>query len=362
MDTLATALDPSRNSLNALRLFLAAAVVVSHAWVLGGYGPEPAVYGLKLGGSGVLGFFAVSGYLITISAQRSGSLRNYVLARLTRIYPALLVSALVVGLVAAPLGALITHGRYDAGGALLFVEFALALFIGLIGVPQIGTSLLGNNDSADWNGPLWTLTWEVLCYVVVAFVVFALRSIGRGRRSGTVTVALFIIATGCLALKNWNGGFGPDPREFALPLTATFLAGSVLAHYRNFVVIRTAPVVFATAAMWAAMATGLANTLAPLPFAYLILWLGSFRTLSGVGSRYDISYGVYIYGWPIQQLLAALHLPAVLPPLGYAAIALVVVWPLAFLSCVLVEQPAQRIRRSWAQRRSVLVQDGGRIW
>jgi peptidoglycan/LPS O-acetylase OafA/YrhL len=301
-----------------------------------------------------MGFFAVSGYLITLSAQRSSTLKGYALARLTRIYPALLVSALIVGFVAAPIVALITHGRYDIGGALLFVEFALALLIGLIGPPLIGTSLLGNADSGDWNGPLWTLTWEMLCYVIVALVVFGLGSLRQGQHSGAVTIVLFTAATGALALKTWNGGFGQDPREFALPLAATFLAGSVLAHHRDVVSTRAVPLLFAASATWAALASGLTNVLAPLPFAYLILRLGSLRSFSRIGSRFDISYGVYIYGWPIQQLLAALHLPTVLPPLGYAAIALVAVWPFAFLSCVLVEQPAQRMRRSWGQRRSIL--------
>ncbi|MGO4582865.1 hypothetical protein AB4Z38_03085 [Arthrobacter sp. 2RAF6] len=59
--TLGNALGSGRNSLNALRLVFAVAVIVSHSWWLGGYGPEPSLYGIKLGTAGVMGFFAISG-------------------------------------------------------------------------------------------------------------------------------------------------------------------------------------------------------------------------------------------------------------------------------------------------------------
>lgn len=88
-----------------------------------------------------------------------------------------------------------------------------------------------------------------------------------------------------------------------------------------------------------------------MTLAYLILCAGSLRTFSRVGAKYDISYGVYIYGWHVQQLLAATHLPSILPPLGYAAVALLAVTPLGFLSCVFIEQPAQRWRKARMARR-----------
>ena len=123
--TLGCALGSGRNSLNALRLVFAGAVIISHSWWLGGYGPEPALYGIKLGTAGVMGFFhAVSGYLITVSAERSDTALEYAAARLTRIYPALAVAALTVAFVAAPVGALLTHGTYDLRGALAFLGAA----------------------------------------------------------------------------------------------------------------------------------------------------------------------------------------------------------------------------------------------
>ena len=94
-----------KNSLNAIRLVLAAMVIVSHSWWLGGYGPEPQPGGVKLGTWAVIGFFGISGYLITQSRVQARTTWSYARARFPRIY-----------------------------------------------------------------GPLWTLFWEIVCYVLVGVV------------------------------------------------------------------------------------------------------------------------------------------------------------------------------------------------
>lgn len=350
--TLGSSLDHRHNSLNALRLVFASAVIISHAWWLGGYGPEPALYGIKLGTAGVMGFFAISGYLITLSAERSHSAKEYSLARFVRIYPALVVASLAIALVAAPLAARITRGRYDLGDGFFFLGAALGLTIGILGSPPIGTSLQGNFDAGEWAGPLWTLTWEALCYVIIAIVVMAARRNAGAKSASLATVSLLCAVSCQVAFRLFQGGPVVSIVNFAMPLMACFLAGSVLAHFRENIPVGVVPIAVAAAAAWAALASGFGPALAPLPLAYLVLCAGSLRTFSRVGSKYDISYGVYIYGWPVQQLLAALHLPSVLPPLGYAAVALATVAPLGFLSCVLVEQPAQRWRKAWTARRA----------
>lgn len=352
--TLAEILEPSRNSLNALRLLFAAAVVVSHAWWLGGYGPEPALFGIKLGTAGVIGFFAVSGYLVTLSAERSTSLSSYALARFVRIYPGLIVASLIVTFIAAPLCSLVTGGRWDMTGALEFIGSALVLLGGISNSPSIGTSLRGNYDFLQWDGPLWTLTWEVLCYTFVAFVVFMLRRGAAEQHAPRVTIFLLVGITALATTPIAGSNFESDRTSFIMSFIVIFLAGSLLAHYRERVRVELLPAVLAAALAFAFLVTGLGVALAALPLCYLILAVGSFQ--SPVRLRHDVSYGIYIYGWPIQQLLAALHLPAVLPPLGYAAVALIAVWPVALLSSIFVEEPAQRWRRSRQRRRRAQVE------
>lgn len=341
-----TVLNPSVHSLNLIRLLCAIAVIVSDAWWVGGYGPQPAFCGIKLGTAGILGFFAISGYLTTVSAKRSPSFRSFAAARFLPFYAGLVVAALAVAFLAAPTGAFLTGGQYGLRGALTFVGAALFLVNGVTTTPSIGTSLRGNADYLDWNGLLWPATWEVLCCAIVAVIMFLLRRHSAERHAPMLTALLLTATTAIDSSQIFAKGFEPDRTAFVLPFIAFFLAGSLLAHYRKRTRLELLPAMLAAALALAFLITDLGPILTALPFTYLILFAGSVRSLTRIRLGHDISFGLYIYGWPIQQLLVALHLPAILPPLGFAALALLSVWPVAFLSCILVEQPAKRWRRS----------------
>ena len=94
------------------------------------------------------------------------------------------------------------------------------------------------------------------------------------------------------------------------------------------------------------------NTLAfcPLPFAYLILVLGASPAFHRIGSRFDISYGMYIYGWPTQQILVLAGVGAAVPLGIFAFFSLAVTAPLAWLSCAFIEGPAQGMARQMGAR------------
>jgi peptidoglycan/LPS O-acetylase OafA/YrhL len=98
---------------------------------------------------------------------------------------------------------------------------------------------------------------------------------------------------------------------------------------------------------------GFSPSLVHLPLTVLLLTCSLHLPLSGVGSRFDISYGVYIYGWPVQQFLASLGLHSAVPPLVFGAASLLLVAPVAWLSCRYVEGPAQRWHRSRDIQRKV---------
>jgi peptidoglycan/LPS O-acetylase OafA/YrhL len=59
--------------------------------------------------------------------------------------------------------------------------------------------------------------------------------------------------------------------------------------------------------------------------------------------RTDLSYGVYIYAFPIQQLLVICGL-GVMNPIVFAIIAAIATLPLAALSWVLVEKRAMSLK------------------
>lgn len=105
-------LDSRDNALNMLRLVLALLVVFSHAQILAGVGDGVVVYGQHLGSWAVVGFFGISGYLITGSRTRSNA-GTYLINRVARIFPGFLVSLVFVALVLGPMAHVIEKGTLD---------------------------------------------------------------------------------------------------------------------------------------------------------------------------------------------------------------------------------------------------------
>lgn len=90
---------------------------------------------------------------------------------------------------------------------------------------------------------------------------------------------------------------------------------------------------------------------AALPLAYVCLWLGVMLPLQRVGRTNDISYGVYIYAFPVQQLLV-LYGATVLGVWGFIGLATVITIPFAVASWLIVEKPAMSLKSMTLRRRT----------
>ena len=230
--TLATCFDPRRNSLNALRLFLALLVIVSHAWPLGGFGEEPSIGSASLGAWAVQGFFVVSGYLITGSRLRS-TFTPYLWRRFLRIFPGLWVCLLVTALVFAPIAATFEPGDDELD---LHSLTALVAHNGVLerGHLQLGDTLSGVSFPYSWNGSLWTLFYEFTCYLLVGGLLLARwRS---ARRS--LTVVAFAACTAFHVGVTEFGLHAPDNVVMLAQLGMYFFAGAVLYAYADRVPVR----------------------------------------------------------------------------------------------------------------------------
>ena len=165
---LARAFDPRNNALNAFRLVLATEVILWHSWPVTGRMPPAATLQLFFS-VGVDGFFAISGFLITASWLNDPRVRDYLVARALRILPGFYVCLIVTAFVFAPISVAIQGG--SAAKLLLStapIEYVLKnsavayLHLGIGGTPH------GIPHPGVWNASLWSLVWEVLCYLTVA--------------------------------------------------------------------------------------------------------------------------------------------------------------------------------------------------
>jgi len=334
MSSLVSAFDPRSNSLNAIRLALALLVVVSHSWALGGAGPEPELGGANLGTWAVFGFFGISGYLITRSRLSRHSVRQFYRARFLRLVPGFLVCLLAVAFVFAPLSLLLDPaGSFSFLDQLGYVLRNALLYPPFLGQYDVGSTLFGVPFPDVWNGPLWTLFWEASCYVLVGVA----ASLLPRRILGPLMIATVLLASVATFAAEQTPAV-PLLVTRTLPMFAAFAGGAVLFLYDEKFIRRWA-VPGAAALVLLSVLTQTATTLAPLPFTYLLFVLSAILPLRSVGSRFDISYGVYIYGWPVQQLVALMAGDS-LPVWLFVGLSVAGTLPLAFLSCRFVEQPA----------------------
>lgn len=327
-----------RGSFDTLRLVAALTVFHSHSFALAGR-YEPHVSSYNLGSVAVIVFFTMSGYWVSRSALER-SPQSFALARALRIVPGLLVCCLVnIGL-----GALATSYPVNAylrrTDTWLYLQNALPLVL-----PQRpmlpGVFLDGAYHHAD--GSLWTLPHEVFCYVAAAVVAMFGP---RGMRLAMAASVVFLVAVlhGANALTELN---------LPTPLNAQWL-GLYLASFFYGALLNDAddPTLLKLVAVSAVALLIVWNEPVAAKLAGIVLygggaiWIGRKLDLDRRLTRgWDLSYGVYIYAFPCEQLAAR-----ALAPQGaggfvlYYAVALAACLVLATLSWLLVESPSLRAK------------------
>jgi peptidoglycan/LPS O-acetylase OafA/YrhL len=365
------------NHFSLLRVGVAALVVLSHSFdLIDGNSDRQPVYRLfgtvTFGELAVDGFFIVSGFLITRSFLGSGY-AAYLGKRVLRIYPGFLVAFVVSIVIAQEFSghSLWLPGREVAHNALN------AIF--LLGA-DLENPFPGQFYPAA-NGSMWTISYEFHCYLAV----MALGAVGLLRRRWLV----FLLGVGLLAAlaavpaQDWPavreqteasigfaGRFWQRVRDFVVEapfedvrLFAMFLAGACFYLFRDAVVYRGWMAGLALAGLTGCLFFG---RLAEPGFAvlggYLIFWAAFFPRplwISGFLTRVDLSYGIYLYAFPIQKAVISLA-PRVQPyelfvvALALSAAAAWVSWTLVEKPCLALKAWLPRLQREASQKQAAL--------
>ncbi|BBY62449.1 acyltransferase family protein [Mycolicibacterium helvum] len=352
--------DPRRNALNACRLAMATGVIVYHSWAITGRELSFAPAHQLLRDVWVDGFFAISGFLITWSWFRRPRVRDYFVARALRILPGLWFCLIVTAFVIAPIGVAVQGG---SATKLLLSRAPFEYVIANLGVmltqQGIGGTPSGIPVPGVWNGSLWTLIWEVLCYVAVA--VFGV--VGLLRRKWFIPALLALALLWSARLPAWSvfanlaeTQQSMDPATAVLFVQAIvarfavmFWAGALIYQVRNVLPARWSLVTLSAVIVLAASFLPNYRVLAAIPLAYAVIVTGALIQDKRFRLRTDLSYGVYVYAWPVQQLLVICGL-AVLNPVVFALVATIVTVPLATFSWFVVEKPAISLKRRFEKR------------
>jgi peptidoglycan/LPS O-acetylase OafA/YrhL len=328
-----------QDNFGLLRLGAALAVLVSHAFGLTGRAdPLRAISSESLADSAVSVFFAISGFLVVGSWTRDPHLMRFAGRRVKRIWPGLIVAVLFTAFVAGPVFTHLSLRDYlGSPGTRDWVVAKLLMQTGNV-LPGLFTS----NPMHIANGSLWTLPVEVKAYVLVAVLGIA----GLLRRRWFVWAAWVVCVEGVvlLAASGSASAIGLWPREIFL--FAVFLGGAVLYMERERVPLRGTLAAALIAAWFLARGTLIEIPMGAAAFPYGCLWF-AYRTrpvLSRFFERTDLSYGVYLYAYPVEQgIRAALGSSA--GPALTIGLAVPISAALAFASWRFVESPWLKRRR-----------------
>ena len=301
-------LPQHQNNFDFIRVVAALCVVCSHQFALNGLS-EPSVLNVhSLGGFGVLLFFSISGFLVMQSWAADPNVLRFAAKRFLRIWPGFAVVIVLTVLVLGPFVSTLSLSDYYAHPVVKAYFKNLTFDL----QDQLPLTFVGNAMPTAINGPIWTIPLEVKCYMALAL----LGLVGLLRVRWVVTL-LTVAAVFVYAIREPRGDsvvmalHWTLNQRFLLEFGLFFFAGVII--FKLGVTATRTRAITVLALCWVAAGIALA-----LDRAFLALWLavpvttliiGTASTpyLRRAGRFGDISYGLYVYAFPVQQTLIWLY-------------------------------------------------------
>jgi peptidoglycan/LPS O-acetylase OafA/YrhL len=335
------------NNFDALRIAAAVAVILGHATDLRGH-PEniAVVLGLPVSQLGVAVFFVISGYLITGSWERRPHLPRYLTSRVLRIIPGLALVTVVAAFVLGPLVTTLSPQAYFGSGE-TYAYLRNAVLVPNYVLPGVFDT---NPYPVAVNGSLWTLPAEFACYLVVPVLGWLPK---RLRVPAWVLFGLASVVLATVLPLHFSG----VRVESAAGMWVFFAGGALIRLMLGSRRIRMdiAVVILIVWLVVVGIAPQIALYAAWLALPYCLLAFG-VQSTPGIrrASRFgDLSYGLYLWAFPVQQTLV--HFWGVLP-WGVDVVAVTLVTAVfAYASWHLVERPCMDLAQKLPWAREAIV-------
>ena len=305
------------NFFDYIRLYASFQVLIHHGSSALNY-TIPEIISIIFSYSGVPIFFALSGFLVTISWINSDfNLKKYLISRCLRIFPALWTSALISFLL------LIIFGKY---------KFALSLKGIFWLVSQASFFTFWNPDELrDFgtgvvNGSLWTIPVELQFYILVPLLIGIFIYFKKKYNSLISSLFIIIIAALSVSINQFipplPAGDGTTAREGSLfikllyvsfaPYLCTFIMGMLLALIVGIVGQKVSSIYFLFFGI-------LILFIDRIPFINdsISLWFYPIYTaliFIGIGLisnpfpiKIDLSYGLYLYHMLVANFILMIN-------------------------------------------------------
>jgi peptidoglycan/LPS O-acetylase OafA/YrhL len=333
------------NCFDLLRLLSCGLVVFSHSYALtGATDPVDGLLGFQAGTIGVFMLFSLSGYLLAASLTADSRLRAFWIRRGLRLWPGLFVSVVLTALVLGPVVSSVSATTYLSHSQ----PYAYVLKQSVFDVfrPHLPGVFVHNPLPLVVNGSLWTLPLEVCCYAALAIAAV----IGALRRPRWILGVVVIVLVVMVAVAPPDSPKGIAPHGIKLLANAlrpcgALAFGSFLWLERDRIPRTVGMLVLALVLVLLPFPSGVRSAIDVVAVPYVVAVVGSLRPgrLRVLIAAGDVSYGAYIYGFPIQQVLA--QYIGGLTPGGMLALSAPLAWVAGLASWHLVERPANGLRK-----------------
>lgn len=336
-------LRKENNNFDLIRLISALLVLIHHSSsILYGhpltFDPFQRLIGMDMGKLGVITFFIISGFLIAKSWDSKKSVLSFTFSRFFRIYPAaitvILFSVLFFGyfITTLPFNEFIIHPT-----TLRYLQN-----VSLFGIYHFLPETLMNNPTSGINGSLWTMPYELTCYLFLGII--GLTSI---LKSKYLTLATFISALLCLTI------FQTELKNIVIPiiqidlirfypLLLFFFSGVVYYKLKNLIeyrIIIALLILIILFLIQTYLTQSINAKIIGLP--YLVFTIAFWKKVPStfLTRDKDLSYGFYLYAFPIQQLIVY-HLKDNLNLLSFIILSIPITFVMALFSWNYIEKPA----------------------
>lgn len=348
------------NNFDLIRFLLALSVIFCHSYAiyLGWESFARNEFFMKwtggkisIGSTAVNFFFVISGFLIVRSFKYSKSFWQYLKKRALRIYPGFIVVFFLSIFAFGPLG----HMKEFSIEAYLdfldsvWIKREVANMISL--QAPIEKNYFTQLPQFGLNNSLWTIQYEFICYLAVPVLAW----IGFTKHRKLLLIAL-IISHVLLGLQSvgyifpfsekLSGGIISNPYYYPRFFTY-FLLGACVYLFkdslpRNFLIAALAAIIFLLGFKFQ-----MVDILWPVSGTYLLFYFAYHPKLifPNFAKHGDLSYGIYLYGWPLQQLVMV-YLGSYLDAKGLFLVVTPIVIVFAFISWKLIESPALQLKNT----------------
>lgn len=308
MSHLSTSLQDRGNNFDLLRFIAAVLVFTEHAFPI--FTGKPVKFDLcsilfnfTYGATGILMFFAISGFLVTHSLIQSKNWFQFMVKRILRILPGLsfvvIVSVLMAGIFLTHLD-FITYIKHPV--TLKYIQNIL-IFRSYYELPGVFENNLYTHSV---NGSLWTIPFEFTCYILVSLILI----IRYFRKPWIMTILFFILFSGYLFFEPYTASWvipviGISIKSLYLPLLF-YLSGTCYYLWRNKLKFTPIWIVFYLLLLipislqfvgqeWLALI---------LPYLLLSIAFSKYIPANGFARMGDFSYGFYLWAFPVKQTIS----------------------------------------------------------